>query len=96
MSDEQANLQEAFLATLASLGGGAQHPTMIGALGWDEEQYKTVRDTLLAAKSIKPRRGRYGGVALPDYTAAVSKAKPKKIAPPAPEESTDDPVTDEG
>lgn len=84
MSDEQTNLQEAFLATLQSLGGGAQHPVMIAALGWTSEQYTAIKDGLLTAGQIKKRRGRSGGVALLTYTPSAAKA-PKKTKLPPPE-----------
>ncbi len=87
MSDEETKqLDDALLSTLASLNGGAQHVDLLAALGWEPEQYAAVKDRLLAAKAVKPRRGRGGGIALPDYAAKAGKPKvEKKLPPPMPE-----------
>jgi hypothetical protein len=57
-------LRERFLAVLQELGGSAGNGKLREALGWQEETYWQVRDTLVAEGAVNAGRGRGGSVAI--------------------------------
>ena len=56
--------RKAFLDSLESLGGKAGNTTLRLQLGWEENNYETVKSELLASAQIQPGRGRGGSVRL--------------------------------
>jgi hypothetical protein len=53
-----------FLGALRALGGSAGNMSLRSSLGWDEGTYNAVKDSLVAAGTIVPGRGRGGSVTL--------------------------------
>lgn len=62
-SDLEA-LEEQFIAALRAQGGQAGNQRLKAALGWGDQQYDTVRSSLVSAGEIIAGRGRGGSVAL--------------------------------
>jgi DNA-binding IscR family transcriptional regulator len=57
------------LAALSAFPGGkASNKQLRERLGWDEATYMRIKTTLVAGSRLKPRRGKGGGVELPDNT----------------------------
>lgn len=55
---------EAFISALEDLGGKSGNQTLRENLGWTEEHYAAVKDSLVEQERIVPGRGRGGSVAL--------------------------------
>lgn len=57
---------EAFLSALDKLGGSAGNQALREYLGWDEDRYTGIKESLVAAAQVVPGRGRGGSVSLAD------------------------------
>jgi type I restriction enzyme M protein len=69
--------EEGFVAVLTELGGSAGNGRLREALGWDEQAYEAVKDSLIAQGRLVPGRGRGGSVSLADAAQAqAAKAAP--------------------
>lgn len=74
-----------FLSKLQELGGSAGNKTLRASLGWSENDYESVKNTLKVEGQITMGKGRGGSVALAGYSSNVSKVKKEK-----PQEPSDD------
>jgi type I restriction enzyme M protein len=63
-------LRERFIRALADAGGSVGNGRLLGILGWQEDTYRTVRDTLVEDGSVVVGRGRGGSVRLARYVEA--------------------------
>ena len=61
------SLAAELLAAVGSFPGGKTgNKRLLERLGWDEATYKRIKAKLVAERRLKPRRGKGGGVELPD------------------------------
>lgn len=65
--------------TIKKLGGKAASADIMSELGWDKERFDAAKEALRGQNEIVVTRGRYGGIALPEYAARPS-AAPKAVA----------------
>ncbi len=74
-------LRERFVQALTDVGGSAGNGRLLSELGWQEDTYQSVRDTLLEERIVVLGRGRGGSVKL--ASQASESAEPTALKAPA-------------
>lgn len=74
-------LRDRFVQVLTDAGGSAGNGRLLAELGWQEDTYQSVRDSLLEDGTVVVGRGRGGSVKLASLDQAQALSAPRAAAP---------------